>query len=300
MDESPPGSADDGTVPKLPKVPRSTTFRRLVAMLVTALLAGFALGGCGGHGRHATRQTARTTRTPDTSSGPPRCAADSDRTAAVNTMIADTPNGSTVRFPSGACLRVDGTISIVGRHDLTIDGNGTTFVRASATPNTFSAQWLIQASTGVTIVSVHVEGPKHDGDGFNHTYEGQPGMAIDNSVRVTVENSTIRGVWGDFFRISNLTDTVRIANNVLTQAGRQGLAVVGGANIVFDHNVVSNARRFAIDLEPYGSSPVHAVTISNNQLLHPTYGFICATGFDRRCVRRGLSDVSVTGNVEQW
>ena len=99
---------------------------------------------------------------------------------------------------------------------------------------------------------------------------------------------------------SRLTDTVRIANNVLTQAGRQGLAVVGGANIVFDHNVDSNARRFAIDLEPYGSSPVRAVTISNNQLLHPTYGFICATGFDRRCVRRGLSDVSVTGNVEQW
>ncbi|MBV8951751.1 MAG: right-handed parallel beta-helix repeat-containing protein [Actinobacteria bacterium] len=218
----------------------------------------------------------------------------------MNAMIAAAPNGSTVRFPSGACLHADGTITIVGRHDLTIDGNGATFARARAAPNQFSPQWLIQSSTGVTIHSVHIEGPKPDSEGFDHAYEGQPAVDIDNSTGVTVEDSTIRRAWGDFFRVSNLSDTVRIANNQLIQAGRQGLAVVGGANIVFDHNVDANAHRFAVDLEPYGSTPVHGVRISNNELLGPSLGFICATGFDCRCARGPtLYDVTVIGNVEQ-
>src|SRR5689334_5421063 len=81
---------------------------------------------------------------------------------------------------------------------------------------------------------------------FNHPYEGQPGIAIDNSRTVTVEQSTITAVWGDFVRISNITDGVNITGNQLVQAGRQGLAVVGGAHIVFDHNMVSGTGRFSI------------------------------------------------------
>lgn len=215
-------------------------------------------------------------------------------------MIAAVPDGGTVTFPRDGCFPTDGTVDVVGRHDLTIDGRGTTFMRRVAVPGPFSPQWLVQGSTGITLRSVDIVGPKPDSAGFNHPYEGQPGIAIDNSRTVTVERSGISAVWGDFVRISNITDGVHITGNRLVQAGRQGLAVVGGAHIVFDHNFVSGTGRFSIDLEPYPSTPVHAVTISDNQLVHPRFGFVCATGYDPRCTRGpALYDITVRDNAQE-
>jgi len=264
------------------------TLPLLVALVALVALLAVALTACSGRSSRARSDSSRT------------CRSERDRTATVNAMIAAVPDGGTVTFPRDACFHVDGTIDVVGRHNLTVDGRGTTFVRRVAVPGAFSPQWLVQGSTGITLRSVRIAGPKPDAAGFNHPYEGQPGIAIDNSRTVTVEQSTITAVWGDFVRISNITDGVNITGNQLVQAGRQGLAVVGGAHIVFDHNMVSGTGRFSIDLEPYAATPVHAVTITHNQLVHPRFGFVCATGYDPRCTRGpALYDVTVRDNVQE-
>jgi hypothetical protein len=216
-------------------------------------------------------------------------------------MIARVPDGTTVTFPRAGCYRVDGTVDVVGRHGLTIDGRGTTFVRRVAVPDVFAPQWLVQGSTDIKLAAVRIEGPKPDRSGFSPPYEGQPGIAVDNSTRVTIEGTAVTSVWGDFVRVSNATDSLRITGNRFVQAGRQGLAVVGGAHIVFERNLVSNTGRFSVDLEPYASTPVHGVTMRDNRLVRPTFGFICATNFDPRC-RRGpaLYDVTASGNTQEW
>lgn len=295
--------------------------RAAVAAVVVATF-GTGLAACGGsHKRSSSGSTTTTFALPELpsipSSSPPTsssahgpattartagpCAGAQDGTAAVNRLIAATRDGSTLTFPAGACFRVDGTIDVVGRHRITIDGNGATFARGSAPPRgRFSPQWLVQGSSGVTISDVHVTGPKPSDAGFDPDYEGQPGVAIDNSTDVTFEHSVVDDVWGDFFRISNRTDRVRIAGNRLTEAGRQGLAVVGGSHITFDGNVVTRARRFAVDLEPYPSTPVRFVTITNNRFFDPSIGFVCATDYDNRCARgAALSDVTVEGNIQE-
>lgn len=262
--------------------------RAQVAALTVVLLCGFAACSSG-----ASRERGR----PAQADG--RCSRAPDETAAVNARIAETGDGSTISFSAGACLRIDGTVKVAGRHNLTIDGRGTTFTRVNAMAGVFDPQWLIQGSSGIRIVAVKIVGPKPETALFHHDYEGQPGIAIDNSTNVTVERSSMSSVWGDFFRISNSTDGVTITRNELVGAGRQGLAVVGGSNITFDNNVVVDAGRFAVDLEPYPSTPVHRIRISNNRLVHPAIGFVCATGSDPRCNRGpALYDVTVANNVE--
>ena len=290
--------------------------------VVAAVVAAFACaltachGGSGKHARHASvaptsssipfsvpSSTTPASSLPPTTAAPAAgnaCTRGPDRTAAVNTFIAETRDGATLRFPAGICLRVDGTVNVVGRHGITIDGNGAMFVRTTAQSGAFSPQWLVQTSSGITLTGLDIVGPKPQGAGFDHDYEGQPGVAIDSSTNVTFEHGVVSNVWGDFFRISNRTDGVRITDNQLTEAGRQGLAVVGGSHITFDGNVVTRARRFAVDLEPYPSTPVRGVVITNNRFFDPSVGFVCATGYDNRCDRgSALSDVTVANNIQE-
>ena len=70
-----------------------------------------------------------------------------DVTQELNTVIATAPAGATVRFPAGGRFRVDGIVFVSGRHDVTIDGQGSTLVAptdGSATPvprYNFRAAW---------------------------------------------------------------------------------------------------------------------------------------------------------------
>src|SRR6201999_1566765 len=41
--------------------------------------------------------------------------------------LATVPDGSTVQFASNGCYGQDGTITVSGRHALTLDGNGSEF-----------------------------------------------------------------------------------------------------------------------------------------------------------------------------
>ena len=50
-----------------------------------------------------------------------------DVTAPLNAFLAAVPDGSTVRFPRVTRYRIDGTVVLDGKNNLTIDGNGALF-----------------------------------------------------------------------------------------------------------------------------------------------------------------------------
>ena len=55
-------------------------------------------------------------------------------TTALHAFFAGVPNGSTIVFPAHAQYRIEGTIRLRDRHDLTFAGNGATLFATTALP----------------------------------------------------------------------------------------------------------------------------------------------------------------------
>src|SRR3954465_3413297 len=51
-----------------------------------------------------------------------------DVTKALQAYLELAPDSATIRFPDSARYRVEGTLVLQGRHSLTLEGNGTTFL----------------------------------------------------------------------------------------------------------------------------------------------------------------------------
>ena len=97
-------------------------------------------------------------------------------TEALNALIGSAPDGATVRFPVGGRFRIDGVVFVSGRHDVTIDGRGSTLVAPTdgagiPVPRyNFRGRWPrmrehvdIEDSTGVTVRDLTVMGPNPTG-----------------------------------------------------------------------------------------------------------------------------------------
>ncbi|MGH2705961.1 MAG: hypothetical protein ACRDJ4_12985, partial [Actinomycetota bacterium] len=54
-----------------------------------------------------------------------------DVTADLLSWISSVPNGSVLSFARGACYRIDGSLKLLDRRDLTFEGNGATFEAVS-------------------------------------------------------------------------------------------------------------------------------------------------------------------------
>lgn len=227
--------------------------------------------------------------------GPPTCTG-GDQTAAAQATIDSTPDGGTVQL-QGGCFVTNGSLLISGRHNLTIEGGGAT-IKRFVTPTGFSAQLLITGSTDIVVRDLTIDGPKPDTQGYVPAVEGQPGVDIDNSARVTFTGDTVEHTNGDGFRLSNLNDAPSILNTIVTQSGRHNVAIIGGAGTTIDHSVLSMAHRWAVDVEPNGDSPVTNVVISSSTLNGPNIGYICANDFEPKlCAGRAPGQVASVGNT---
>lgn len=75
-----------------------------------------------------------------------------DGEAAIMATIASCPNGSTVRFPPNAQYHQNNKILIADRHDLTIDGNGSTFTTtATRASEGVNGNWVILRGSNITL-----------------------------------------------------------------------------------------------------------------------------------------------------
>ena len=74
-----------------------------------------------------------------------------DVTSAIQAFIDATPDGSTIRFVPAGRYRIEGTIHVLRRTNLTIDGRGATFVATQQTADPDRAHWWIDASTDIQL-----------------------------------------------------------------------------------------------------------------------------------------------------
>ncbi len=116
---------------------------------------------------------------------------------------------------------------------------------------------------------------------------------------IWIHNVSIRNVFGDFVNISAGTSTaetvadVLIEDNQMTVAGRQGIVLNGGTNLVIRHNDIRNTAHVNFDSEPKAGQGFEGVSISENTGNASHWGYFQFSGPNRATA----SDLSIVGNT---
>jgi hypothetical protein len=216
---------------------------------------------------------------------PTKVAADCSRdvTGELNAWLASVADGSTLLLGAAACYRVDGTLRIVDRYNLTVEGQGAV-VRAMATPaptpKITRQMWLIRGGSNITVRNVTAWGT-NPSPTFDVRREWFPLFEIAGTSNVLLDQVTGRNSWGDFAfitpdvrRVVNSDGTgavlplgVTIRNSTARVIGRHGVTCNGCDGVLVDHSSFSDIGYQVLDIEVEATT-WHArdVTFSNNTI----------------------------------
>ena len=193
------------------------------------------------------------------------CAIDpADGQAAIAGAIQRCPNGSRVSFPAGRTYHQTDAISIERRTGLTIDGNGSTFIKTNAGEDSVARpQWRILEGSNITIEDMTIDGSLPSGPrGIPPGNQWDHGVYISGGTGHTVRDVTIRNVFGDAVTVApsglhlygdatagQVARDVLIQRVTATSTARMCLGLTGGIGIRAEDNVLSDCRYAGIDLE---------------------------------------------------
>ena len=209
-----------------------------------------------------------------------------DVTEQLKSFIAGVADGSTVFFPAGARYRIDGSLIIEGRKNLTFEGNGAEFF-ATTEADRNRRHWWIRNSDGITIRDVVVRGANPNAGTGEAAYrsdrEAQHGFEFAGVKNVIVENVTVTDVYGDFVYIgrdkSGWSKQVTVRDSHFERNGRQGIAITAGEDIKIERNKITEVRRSTFDIEPNASDwGARRVTISDNDIGPGRLSFLAGHG----------------------
>lgn len=184
-----------------------------------------------------------------------------DVTPQLQAFIDSVPDHSVIEFPENAEYRIDGTISILGRHGLTFEGNGALFRTDDKVEEgerleiRNRAHWrLDKGSSHIVLRDIHVHGPNPDGGtgtaGWDAAREAQHAFDIDASSHVTLDNVSGAYVFGDGAYLRS--NHVVVRNSKFHHVGRQGIAIAKANDVLVENNDIRQVRRGAINIEQYG------------------------------------------------
>jgi hypothetical protein len=221
----------------------------------------------------------------------------SDVTAAIVAFINNVPDGSTIVFPAQSRYRIEGIVLVSDRHNLVIDGSGSTFFAttdgsgvAPTGPNAVRQhwprhrdQWLIVGGSNITVRNVVIRGVNTLGgaasDAALGAHEGQAGFEFFDTTNSVLQNCSIMYTYGDLVYIGNGAVGATVRDCHLGVSGRQGVTVSYASKVLICHNNIEQVGRSAIDLEPETHTwSVHDVWIVNNTFKWIRSNTIAASG----------------------
>lgn len=262
------------------------------ALCLGALAAALALLAIPAAGAGLQNRTQRVPGSIDATGG-------GDVTDALRDFFASVPNGSTIEFPQGAKYRVDGTIGLVNRRNLTFLGHGATILATTEGDRTRS-QWRLVGGSGIVFRNLVVRGANPNGGVEENAYvadlEAQHGFEILGATGVELDRVTVTDVYGDFVymgldRNGDWASRIWVHDSTFARNGRQGIAVTAGRDIVIERNTLSDTRRATFDLEPNSSKGgVERTFILDNEIGSGRLLFIASHG------NGPVDDVTVSGN----
>jgi hypothetical protein len=185
-----------------------------------------------------------------------------DATADLQALIDRTPDGGVVRLQAGGNYRVEGTLRLVNRHNLRIEGNGAR-IFATTVGHLHRRHISIVGGSNLVVRNLEIHGANPYAGLDDRAYVvglvGQYGVALEGATDVELDRLHIHDVYGDFVLLSRdenrqWTERVWIHDSTFARSGRQGITVVAGRDVVIERNFITDARRATIDLEPQGPS----------------------------------------------
>lgn len=232
---------------------------------------------------------------------PADCSADA--TAGLNAFFsANVPDNSVVSFPGGGCYLVIGTVTVNGKTDVSIEGNGSRLVRTELSPQELrypqrNAFFRIANSTRVHLSGLNVEATNNssdyggtilDADGtarsvdclsylpdwgcYSIALEFEHAFEVLGSVDTSVSNVSAKDIWGDGVYVagrdqftSQQGERVTLLNVSVDRNGRQGMAVNRIQHVLIDGFILERGRRSGIDIEPdTGAEIISDIEIRNS------------------------------------
>jgi hypothetical protein len=194
--------------------------------------------------------------------------APADGHAAIIAAIDACPNGSTVLFPPHESYTITDRIEVKSRHDLVIDGNGSTFTNTRApTPPTGvqKPNWWLENNTDLVVRNMTVRGAFDASISRPGTppvwqnIQWEHGFTVVGGVGIWIQDVAVTNVWGEFVCTQPLNGiegsggeprNVHIERLTGSGAARNGVAFVGCIDCWLEHSTLSNVFLMGIDLEP--------------------------------------------------
>lgn len=196
-----------------------------------------------------------------------------DVTEGLNRLVARADEGSTIALEPLGCYRVDGTIAVEDKRNLTIEGNGAT-LDGSRVPGERARRHIrVRGGADLTMRNFTILGsrcaqPPCEGPGLSEM-ERQHGIAVENVAGMLIERMTIKNVWGDFVYISQKGEGERpsdvvVADSYFRNSGRQGIAPSGVEGLEVRNNVLVDAGRSVFDFESEGGGATDVLLVDND------------------------------------
>lgn len=219
-----------------------------------------------------------------------------DVTSRLNRFLARVPDGSTIVFRADGRYRVEGTLYLKDRRDLTIDGNGARFfartdgATASPAPAPLDrlwprhrVHWYFYGGGGIVLRDLVIDGANRDAGAHNGAYvpslEAQHGVEFAHVDGATLHDCKITDTYGDLVSVTRQSNAVVVRDCHLERSGRQGITVDDGTNVVIKRNYLAETGRSAIDLEPATDRwAVRGVRIARNTIGAANGVFVAAYG----------------------
>lgn len=198
-----------------------------------------------------------------------------DISAALNAYLLSVPDGSTIQFPVAADYTLSQGIQLSNRHNLILDGRGTTLrVQAGASGASQLASSIITGhayggsfSLGATDIQIHdfvLVGNNPTPGVFTPGTEAQANLEMTGCTRLEVYNITGSGAWGDFIFVEDIIDGWFHACTG-TNSGRNGVSVISGTRVLVESSTFTTNGYNMFDIEPNNSSQACTnITIRNN------------------------------------
>jgi hypothetical protein len=238
-----------------------------------------------------------------------------DVTARLQAFLdAKAADGDTVRLLDGACYRLDGTVTLTDRHDLTFIGlgSGATFKMVSTparTPKVTHEMFAITGGSGITASNITVQST-NTGHGFDVNREWFPAVAIHGAANVDLDGVHGIDIWGDFLSIGPdqrhqtdgtgagavLASQVTLRNSTVDHVGRHAVSCTGCEDVTVDHDTFADVGYHVVDVEVEGDA-WHAdrVAFTNNTVTGYLHHSILASAGIGAYVR----NVTVSGTVDR-
>jgi Ca2+-binding RTX toxin-like protein len=197
-----------------------------------------------------------------------------DVTRPILNWIASVPDNSILSFTRGACYRIEGTLDVTNRNGLDFEGNGATFKATTTNAVSWRSQWRFNGGSHIALRNMTIRGANPAPGSFVSSFQGQHGVDLRDTTAVEIDHVSIASTYGDCIMVGrpavgsgSWSSDVHVHDSICTGAGRNGVLVAAGRDVLVETSRFSEIGLNAFDIEPDDAdSGAGNITITHNQV----------------------------------